>query len=142
MLGLGVAGETIKGCFGVSSPLLKGVIAASLQLPLDVVTFPALLLAQQYHQCWEAENTLSELKTKLNGRKVAIRSKHPRLLIQEVYGWLIAYWVIRILMFQAAQQKQLSPLRLSFTGSLRAIRRAMPEFQTAQAQENHFFGVG
>ncbi|KYC43457.1 transposase, partial [Scytonema hofmannii PCC 7110] len=29
---------------------------------MDISTFPALLLAQEYHQRWEAENTLDELK--------------------------------------------------------------------------------
>lgn len=29
---------------------------------MDISVFPALLLAQEYHQRWEAENTLDELK--------------------------------------------------------------------------------
>jgi hypothetical protein len=102
---------------------------------LDVALFPALLLAQEYHQRWEAENTLSEFKTFLNGRKVALRSKQPRLVIQELYGWLVTHWVLRTLMFQAAQQKQISPLSLSFTGSLKVLRRAIPQFQSAKTQE-------
>ena len=32
-------------------------------------------------------------------------------------------------MFQSAALKNISPLRLSFTGSLRVLRRAIPEFQ-------------
>ncbi len=32
-------------------------------------------------------------------------------------------------MFQSASIQNISPLRLSFTGSLRVIRRAIPEFQ-------------
>lgn len=32
-------------------------------------------------------------------------------------------------MFQSAAFKNISPLKLSFTGSLRVIRRAIPEFQ-------------
>jgi hypothetical protein len=46
---------------------------------LDIAMFPALLLAQEYHQRWEVENTLDELKTHLNGRKTPIRSKNPAL---------------------------------------------------------------
>jgi hypothetical protein len=41
---------------------------------LDVALFPALLLASEYHQRWEVENTIDELKTHLNGRKTPIRS--------------------------------------------------------------------
>ena len=48
---------------------------------LDIEQFPALLLAQHYHDRWEAENTLDEWKTHLNGRKVPVRSKTPRLVI-------------------------------------------------------------
>ena len=36
---------------------------------MDLALFPALLLAQQYHQRWEVENTIDELKTHLLGRK-------------------------------------------------------------------------
>lgn len=53
----------------------------------DISLFPALVLAEQYHQRWEAENTLDEFKTHLNARKMPIRSKTPRLVVQEIYGW-------------------------------------------------------
>jgi hypothetical protein len=109
---------------------------------LDMALFPALLLAQHYHQRWEAENTLDEWKTHLNGRKVPVHSKTPRLVIQEIYGWLLAHWSVRCLMVQAAQQAQVSPLHLSFTGSVRVLRRAVPAFQSAQPHERDFFLVG
>lgn len=96
---------------------------------MDISTFPALLLAQEYHQRWEAENTLDELKVHLNGRKTPIRSKNPREVVQEIYGWLLGHYCIRRLMFQSATIGGISPLRLSFTGSLRVIRRAIPLFQ-------------
>jgi hypothetical protein len=59
--------------------------------------FPALLLAQHYHDRWEAENTLDEWKTHLNGRKVPVRSKTPRLVIQESYGWVVGSLVCAML---------------------------------------------
>ena len=96
---------------------------------MDTAKFPALMLAQEYHQRWEAENTLDELKIHLNGRKTQIRSKNPREVVQEIYGWLLAHYCLRSLMFQSATLKNISPLRLSFVGSLRVIRRAIPEFQ-------------
>ncbi len=109
---------------------------------LDIALFPALLLAQEYHQRWEVENTLDELKTHLNGRKTPIRSKNPREVVQEVYGWLLAHWAVRCLIFQAAEQGELSPLRLGFTGTLRVVRRAMPKFQATQPEELPLFLVG
>ncbi len=51
---------------------------------MDTTMFAALLLAQEYHQRWELENTLDEFKTHLNGRKTPIRSKHPRGVVQEI----------------------------------------------------------
>ena len=69
---------------------------------MDLAVFPALLLAKQYHQRWEIENTIDELKTHLNGRKTPIRSLRPREVVQEIYGWLLGHYAIRYLMFQAA----------------------------------------
>ncbi|MHC5748419.1 MAG: IS4 family transposase [Nostoc sp.] len=96
---------------------------------MDISNFPALLLASEYHQRWEAENTLDELKVHLLGRKIPIRSKNPREVVQEIYGWLLGHYCLRCLMFQSATLKHISPLKLSFVGSLRVIRRAIPEFQ-------------
>ena len=106
---------------------------------LDITLFPALLLAREYHQRWEVENTLDELKTHLNGRKTPIRSKNPRSVIQEIYGWLLAHWAVRCLMFQAAEKADIPPLRLGFTGTLKVKRRAVSKFQDAQEGELPFF---
>ena len=90
----------------------------------DFVLFPALLLAMEYHQRWEVENTIDELKIHLLGRKTPIRSLNPREVVQEIYGWLLGHWAVRSLMFQVADRAQISPLRLSFTGTLNVVRRA------------------
>lgn len=37
------------------------------------------------------------------------RSKKPRLVIQEIYGWLLAHWAIRSLIFRASTQTSQSP---------------------------------
>ncbi|MDV2994278.1 MAG: hypothetical protein N4J56_003932 [Chroococcidiopsis sp. SAG 2025] len=58
--------------------------------------------------------------------------------MQEVYGWLLGHWAVRLLMFQAAKSAGITPLRLSFTGTLRVIRRAIPKFQRLQSQELPF----
>ncbi|MBE9004829.1 IS4 family transposase, partial [Fortiea sp. LEGE XX443] len=101
--------------------------------------FPALLLATEYHQRWEIENTIDELKTHLNGRKTPIRSLKPREVVQEIYGWLLSHYAIRTLMFQAATTASISPLRLGFTGTLRVIRRAIADFQDANSEQLPFF---
>jgi hypothetical protein len=94
---------------------------------------------EEYHWRWEVENTLSEFKTHLNGRKIPIRSKKPKLVVQEIYGWLIAHWAIRSLIFQASTTTEQSPLRFSFTGSLRILRRAISCFQQALPSSLPYF---
>lgn len=109
---------------------------------MDIAAFPALLLAQEYHQRWEVENTLDEFKTHLNDRKTPIRSKYPRGVVQEIYGWLLAHWAVRSLMVEAAQQEGISPLHLGFTGTLRVLRRAVGQFQQTELEEIPFFIAG
>lgn len=106
---------------------------------MDISLFPALLLASEYHQRWEIENTIDELKTHLNGRKTPIRSLKPREVVQEIYGWLLGHYAVRCLMFHAAQQAGISPLRLGFTGTLKVIRRALTDFQDIQPEQLPFF---
>ena len=48
----------------------------------------------------------------------------------------------RSLMFQVAQTAHISPLRLSFTGTLNIVRRAVPKFQRLQPEEFPFFSPG
>ncbi len=109
---------------------------------LNIELFPAELLACEYHQRWEVENTIDELKIHLVGRKTPIRSQNPREVVQEVYGWLLGHWAVRLLMFQAATEANIAPLRLSFTGTLRVIRRAIPKFQRLQIEELPLFSPG
>ena len=49
---------------------------------------------------------------------------------------------IRSLMFQAAQQAGISPLCLGFTGTLKVIRRAIPDFQYLTQEQLPFFSLG
>jgi hypothetical protein len=106
---------------------------------LDTKKFPAKLLACEYHQRWEVENTIDELKVHLKERKTHIRSQRPKEVVQEIYGLLLGHWAVRSLICQAAHSAEISPLRLSFTGTLRVIRRALPKFQRLEPQELPFF---
>jgi hypothetical protein len=109
---------------------------------LDSIAFPALFLAMEYHKRWEVESTIDELKVHLLGRKTLIRSLNPREVVQEIYGWLLGHWAVRSLMFQVADQAAISPLRLSFTGTLNVVRRAVPKFQRLKSTEIPFFYSG
>lgn len=65
-------------------------------------------------------------------------SNHARV-VQEIYGWLLGHYAVRHLMFTAAQQAGISPLRLGFTGTLKVLRRAIADFQDVQPEELPFF---
>lgn len=100
---------------------------------LDPATAPAHELALAYHERWEVETTIGELKTHLADRRPAphVRSRRPREVVQEVYGLLLAHLALRRLMAEAAATADLDPDRLSFSGTLRIVRRAIPRFQQA-----------
>jgi hypothetical protein len=95
----------------------------------DERAFPAAQLAAAYHERWEIETTLDEVKVHQWAHPRPLRSQHPREVVQEVYGLLLAHLAIRTLMHQAALQQGTDPDRLSFTGTLRVLRRAIPRAQ-------------
>ena len=87
---------------------------------------PASELATLYHERWEIETALDELKTHLRGAKVVLRSKTPDLVRQEFYGFLLAHFAIRSLMHEAALTVDADPDRVSYVHAVRVIRRKLP----------------
>jgi len=90
---------------------------------LDPEQAPAQELAALYHERWEIEITLDELKTHLRGAQIVLRSKTPELVQQEFYGLLMAHYAIRGLMHEAALKADEDPDRLSFLHSVRVVQR-------------------
>jgi hypothetical protein len=80
-------------------------------------------LAAAYHERWEFESTLDEVKTHQRGRGGVLRSKSPEMVEQEIWALLLTHYAIRHLMCEAADQAEVDPDRLSFMRSLRVIRR-------------------
>ena len=97
---------------------------------LDHEKAPAQELAALYHDRWEIETALDELKTHLRGAKIVLRSKTPDLVRQEFYGLLMAHFAIRGLMHEAALKAKEDPDRLSFLHAVRVVRRKLPVFST------------
>ncbi len=95
---------------------------------LDPDSAPASELAALYHERWEIETALDELKTHLRGAKIVLRSKTPDLVKQEFYGFMLAHFAIRSLMHEAALKEDLDPDQLSFLHTVRVIRRKMTRF--------------
>jgi len=92
---------------------------------LDHEKAPAKELAALYHERWEIETALDELKTHLRGSKIVLRSKTPDLVRQEFYGFMLAHFAIRGLMHEAALKANEDPGRLSFIHAVRVVRRKL-----------------
>lgn len=86
---------------------------------------PAEELAALYHERWEIETAIDELKTHLRGSKIVLRSKTPDLVKQEFYGLMMAHFAVRGLMHEAALKADEDPDRLSFLHAVRVVRRKM-----------------
>jgi len=95
---------------------------------LDHEKAPAKELAALYHERWEIETTLDELKTHLRGAQIVLRSKTPELVRQEFFGLLMAHFAIRGLMHEAALKVDEDPDRLSFVHSVHVVQRRMARY--------------
>jgi Transposase DDE domain len=95
---------------------------------LDPKQAPAPELAALYHERWEIETALDELKTHLRGAPIVLRSKTPALVEQEFYGLLMAHFAIRGLRHEAALRAEEDPDRLSFLHAVRVVQRRLPRF--------------
>lgn len=94
----------------------------------DPEAAPAAELAALYHERWEIENAFDELKIHLRGARVVLRSRRPDLVSQEFYGLLLAHYAVRGLMHEAALGADLDPDEVSFTHSVRVVRRKLPQY--------------
>jgi hypothetical protein len=94
---------------------------------LDPRSAGALELAQLYARRWSIEVALREMKCFLRGRRTLLRSRIPELVEQDFYGLLLAYYGVRSVMREVADQEQIEPNELSFVHALHVIIRRLPE---------------
>ena len=80
---------------------------------IDDKRFTKDKVAQLYLQRWEIEMAFREIKSDLQ-QGLLLRSKLPQLVLQEFWGLMIAYNLIRRLMRYMAVRAKVSPLRISF----------------------------
>lgn len=95
---------------------------------LDHEEAPAEELAALYHERWEIETALGEVKIRMRGADIVLRSKTPELVRQEFYAFLLAYFSVRGVMHEAALEADEDPDRLSFLHAVKVIRRKIPAF--------------
>ena len=82
---------------------------------LNPRTAPAKELLVLYHERWEIEIVLDEIKTHLRVQQKVLRSRTPDGVRQELYALFVVHFAIRALMYRSALQAELDPDRLSFT---------------------------
>jgi len=92
---------------------------------LDPGEVSAIELAAAYHERWEIELVLDELKTHQRGPRIVLRSKSPELVQQEIWGHLCCHYAIRTLMTDAAHHSGHDPDRVSFVAALRIARSSV-----------------
>lgn len=88
----------------------------------DPIRFPYDELTEVYTQRWEIELGFREMKQSLHQSKHVLRSKKPDMVRQELWGLLLAYNLIRIVMIDALKgDKSITPIQLSFSQSMRQV---------------------
>jgi hypothetical protein len=103
----------------------NGELIALITTITDPRQAPAAVLAQGYHERWEHETGNDQLKTHLRGPGRVLRSRSPDMVRQEIYGYLLTHHAISALICQAATEADIDPDRVSFTRTVRIIRRAI-----------------
>lgn len=104
----------------------EGEVHRLLTTLLDAEQHPAEELIILYHERWEEELAIDELKTHQQERPV-LRSQTPAGVVQEIDGLLLAHFCVRALMFEAANEQGEAPRRMSFTATLKILRCRLPE---------------
>lgn len=100
-----------------------GELIVLLSTITDPVDARADELAAAYHERWEEETANDQLKTHLRGPGRVLRSRLPDLVHQEIWAWLIVHHAISAVITKAAEAADLDPDRVSFTKTLRLVRR-------------------
>jgi hypothetical protein len=88
---------------------------------LDAKLYPAEELVALYARRWRLELCLRDLKTTLGMEQ--LRCKTPEMAEKELLAYLVAHNLIRCLMAEAVAVHQVELERVSFKGSLDALRQ-------------------
>lgn len=101
---------------------------------LDEQQYPAMELIPLYHERWEVELVYDEQETHQDPRRAEkpaqLRSETPEGVKQEMYAISLGHFVVRSLMFMAAQTVNLDTDRLSFTGCFQILQCRLPEYDS------------
>jgi len=103
---------------------------------VDSKRYPKAKLARLYQLRWQAtEVNFKHLKTTL--KMEMIFAKTPEMVQKEIWMHLLAYNLLRTLMWQSAQQAEVSPLRISLQGTRQQFNQFRPDLAQATAKNRH-----
>ncbi len=102
---------------------------------LNPRTAPAKDLVVLYHERWEIELVIDEVKTHERAQRKVLRSRTAEGVRQELYGIFLAHYAVRVLMYDAACQVGLDPDRLSFTEAMFQLCEMIPFAQIMEPQD-------
>lgn len=92
---------------------------------LDPAAAPAAELAALYPERYDQEGGFDEIKTHLLDGGRVLRGQLPDLVEQELYGFLLAHFVVRKVMAEAAREAAIDPGTLSYVHAVRVIKRRL-----------------
>ena len=102
---------------------------------LDTTKYSSLELLKLYGERWSVELNLKHLKTTL-GMEV-LRCKTPQMVRKELYVYLLAYNLLRSLMWQAGTTYGGAPLRLSLQGTRHHLTHFISVLLAANSTQRH-----
>lgn len=91
---------------------------------LDPTQYPIEALIRLYHERWELEQGIDELKTHLCLSARTLRSQTPQGVEQELYGLLLTYFAVRTVMYAAALHADWDPDEVSFVHTINVLQRS------------------
>jgi hypothetical protein len=100
---------------------------------LDTTTYSSLEIVGLYGKRWDVELNLRHLKTTL-GMDV-LRCKTPSMVRKEIYVYLLAYNLLRSLMWLAGTTYSTPPLRLSLQGTRHHLNNFIPQLLAAASTQ-------
>jgi hypothetical protein len=103
-------------------PTVKNHILGVLSSLTDAHVFPAQDMLDVYFERWEIENSYAEIKHHMLEDSILLRSQSVDGVIQEIWGILLAYNLVRVEISRIAAEAKVSPLRISFIMALRDIQ--------------------
>ena len=102
---------------------------------LEVDKYPLLKLMELYEKRWQVEVNLKHLKTTL-GMDI-LRSKTPSMVRKEIYTFLLAYNLLRTLMWEAGTTYGVPPLQLSLQGTRHHWDNFIPQLLAVSPKGRH-----